>query len=129
MQYNIARTERAGLGRFTIRLDTIEKNGRQYPYSYVEGKDSVAVLAKYGRKYIFIRQYRHSVKKYLAEIPGGAIDGKESRRTQPEGNCWRKQGLLLGIWFPWGVFIRQWGRLMRCASCISLNAGKNRAEA
>ena len=72
--YQVIRTDEAKLGRFKVILDTVEYQGETYPYSYVVQKDSVGVLGFDEDKIILIRQYRHSIKSYEYEIPGGGIE-------------------------------------------------------
>lgn len=105
-EYDVIKTEQVELGRFRITLDTVRKDGNEYPYSYVDLKDSVAVLAKRGEEFVFINQYRHSIKKYTLEIPGGAIEDGDSpeltaRRELQEETGFSATGLrLLGIYYP-----------------------------
>lgn len=79
-KYNVIRSESTKLGRFEIVLDTVLDNG-EYPYSYVNQKNSVGVLAFCDKKIVLINQYRHAHKKYMLEIPGGGIEENE----EPEG--------------------------------------------
>ena len=72
--YNVTCSEKVQLGRFTIVLDSVEQNGKVYPYSYVDQKKSVGVLGMIDDKIILVRQYRHSLKSYEYEIPGGGIE-------------------------------------------------------
>ncbi len=76
-EYHVIASNTMHLGRFQIRLDTVKENGKCYPYSYVDQKDSVGILAFEGEKVILIRQYRHSINSYEYEIPGGGIDEGE----------------------------------------------------
>lgn len=76
-RYTVVKTERTALGRFAIRLDTIKEGNNEYPYSFIEANDSVAILAEADGKFVLIRQYRHSVKEYILEIPGGSIERNE----------------------------------------------------
>ena len=60
-KYNVVETITIQLGRFLIRLDTVRQNGSTYPYSYINQKDSVGILALDKDKIILIRQYRHAI--------------------------------------------------------------------
>lgn len=105
-KYNVIRTDRTSLGRFSVRLDTVWENGKEYPYSYVEIKNSVAVLACYKKKFIFIHQYRHSVGKYFLEIPGGALEEGENPIDAAQRELLEETGYVaetvnqLGIFYP-----------------------------
>lgn len=105
-EYDIVKSENISLGRFTIILDTIEKENKEYPYSYVNMKDSVAVLAKYNEKFVFINQYRHSIKENNLEIPGGGIDSGENPEIAARRELVEETGLqaseisFLGDYYP-----------------------------
>ena len=77
-RYHVTNTTIKRLGRFQIHLDTINKDNKEYHYSYVEQKDSVGVLAFDGDKIILVYQYRHSIKGTEYEIPGGGIETNEN---------------------------------------------------
>ncbi len=76
-KYKVVDSTTSKLGLFQIRMDTVDKEGAHYPYSFVEQKDSVGVLAFSGDKIILINQYRHAMGSYEYEIPGGGIDTGE----------------------------------------------------
>ena len=105
-KYDVVKTEQVRLGRFWIVLDTVNENGKEYPYSYVDLKDSVAVLAKRGSEFVFIDQYRHSIKRYTLEIPGGAIEDGDNpelaarRELQEETGFFATKIRPLGIYYP-----------------------------
>lgn len=73
-KYHVVESQTSRLGRFQIRLDMVEENGEQYPYSYVMQKGSVGILGFEGDQLILIRQYRHSISRYEYEIPGGGVE-------------------------------------------------------
>ena len=105
-EFDVVGTESVSLGRFFIRCDTVRKDGKSYPYSYIEGKDSVAILGEKDGKFIFIRQYRHSVKEELLEIPGGAVEKDEdpvetARREMLEETGYVMRNLIhVGAFYP-----------------------------
>ncbi len=75
--YNVEKTEKVELGRFKINLDTVVEGEKQYPYSYISMKKSVGILPFYKGNILLINQYRHSIKSYELEIPGGGIDNEQ----------------------------------------------------
>jgi len=105
-QYRVVRTQRSELGRFAIRLDSISKDGKIYPYSYVEFKECVGVLPIIDGNICLIKQYRHSLKKELYEIPGGSIDKDESpieaaiRELREETGFICDETNSLGFYYP-----------------------------
>lgn len=105
-EYDVAKTEEYKIGRFRIVLDQINNDGNMYPYSFIEVKDSVAVLAKVEDKFIFIQQYRHTIKGVELEIPGGAIDEGEKpeqtakRELEEETGYYADSLKLLGSFYP-----------------------------
>lgn len=77
-KYNVVDSKTTRLGRFQIRLDTVEENGENYPYSYIEQRNSVGILGVDEDKIILIKQYRHALNSYEYEIPGGGIEQNEN---------------------------------------------------
>lgn len=77
-EYHVIRSEEVKLGRFKVILDTVDQDEKEYPYSYVNQKNSVGVLGMADNKFILIRQYRHSMRSYEFEIPGGGVEEKET---------------------------------------------------
>lgn len=104
--FKIVGTERVELGRFAIKLDTIEKDERQYPYSYVEFKECVAILPLLEDSICLVKQYRHNLRQEVLEIPGGSIDFNELpenaaiRELQEETGYECKALHYLGSHFP-----------------------------
>ncbi|MCI9019391.1 MAG: NUDIX hydrolase [Eubacterium sp.] len=105
-RYNVVNTERTELGRFAIRLDMVEKDGREYPFSFVQSGDSVAVLAETEGRIVLVHQYRHSIRQNVLEIPGGSVetDGnpEETARREllEETGYEAKHIMLLGVFYP-----------------------------
>ncbi len=62
---------------FSVEEWNIPKTGTRF--ARIVGDDAVGVLPILGSgKILLERQYRHSLDRYLYEIPAGHIDGKES---------------------------------------------------
>lgn len=69
----------AGIGRFDVVLDQVEAGGREYPFSYVNMRDSVGILLTTRDGFVCLEnEYRHAVKKWCLEIPCGGMEDHES---------------------------------------------------
>lgn len=105
-KYHVISSKSVQLGRFLIRLDTVEENGNKYPYSYVEQKNSVGILGFDGDKIILIRQYRHAIKSYEYEIPGGGVEQNETAMQVAYREMLEETGYSidsleeLGVYYP-----------------------------
>lgn len=126
-KYCVVRTKRAVLGRFAIRLDIVKEGGKEHPYSYVEAKDSVAVLAEAGGRFVLIRQYRHSVGEYVLEIPGGSLEEGEDPAEAAGRELLEETGYVAGRMVPLGSFYPSVGSIReRCHLFYAECAGRGR---
>ena len=130
--YHVVKSETAALGRFRVHLDTVEMNDELFPYSYVEQKGSVGILGFDGEKIILIRQYRHSVKSYELEIPGGGMERGENPCETAAREMLEETGYVvssledLGRYYPspgssdeiWGATTLLQDHQMRSAVCM-----------
>lgn len=111
--YEIVETKSAALGRFCIRLDTVEESGELFPYSYVEGKTCVGILAFSEDRVVLVRQYRHAIGIYEYEIPGGSIEPGETPRAVAQRELLEETGYeatemeSLGYFYPSPSSIRE----------------------
>ena len=78
LERKIISSETTTIGRFEIVYDVFEKNGKQYPYSYVKMKKGVGILGFVDDKIILVKQYRYIWNRWLWEIPGGMVDDNEN---------------------------------------------------
>lgn len=104
--YSVVRTEETKLGRFCITKDFIEKEEKIFPYSFVHINQSVSILPFVNEHLLLIKQYRHSLKQWIYEIPGGEIDAGESpsaaaKREMEEETGYKIMELIdLGYYYP-----------------------------
>ena len=76
-KYEIVDQRESSLGRLTIHLDTVKKDDRCYPYSFLKANDSICVLPIVDNKILLVKQYRHALKSWEFEIPGGGLEEGE----------------------------------------------------
>ena len=104
--YKVLATKYATLGRFRIRLDTVNKDDNLYSYSYIEQKNSVGILAFVDNNIILIKQYRHSLGSYEYEIPGGGVEINDDPLTTAKNELVEETGYqvdhieALGEFYP-----------------------------
>lgn len=104
--YDIQKTERQQFGRFHLVRDTVKKGDELYPYSYIQAKDSVCILPFCVNEVVLIRQYRHTLKSWEWELPGGGIDPGLSAELSAAKELHEETGFeaismkSLGFFFP-----------------------------
>lgn len=94
--YPVLRHECHQIGRITVIKDTILTNGHEHPFTYVEYRDSVCVLALYQGNVIAIEQYRHTLNSWELELPCGAVDEGERAEEAAVRELWKETGFLAG---------------------------------
>lgn len=70
---------------FRIRKErcVIPRTGKPYDYYYEDAPDWVNIVARTDRgNILLVRQYRHAVKDFTIEIPGGVIDKADKNPLQ-----------------------------------------------
>ncbi len=76
--YEIVDRTRHDIGRVEVIQDTIRINGRQYPYTWTRTRDSVCIFPLCAEGVVAIEQYRHSLNRWMWEVPGGGVDRGET---------------------------------------------------
>ncbi len=79
----VVSTEVLYKGRLSAVCDTVEKDGRRFRHETVQHPGAVVVLPidRQGN-FLLVRQYRHSVRQELLEVPAGTLEvGEEPSRT------------------------------------------------
>ena len=104
MEYQVVSSEQAELGRFRIHKDWINTNGAIHPYSFVEVKPSISIFPFVGDRILLIHQYRHSVKEWLWEIPGGSIEEGEDIRHAAERELLEETGYKISRYHGMGFY-------------------------
>lgn len=102
--YEVVRSEVTEIGRFKIHMDSVLKDGREYPYSYIEERSCAVTLALYKGNIILEKQYRHALKAYELELPGGAIDCGEDPQTAAERELIEETGFQAKTMRPLGKY-------------------------
>lgn len=104
--YKIIERKQEYVARFEIIMDTIERNGNIFPYSFVKMKAGVVVVPVTAEGICIIKQYRHPVSQWSIEFPGGIIDSEETpedaaiRELHEESGCINKKIYYLGMIYP-----------------------------
>ena len=91
------------IGRFEIVQDTIFLSNQEYPYSYIREKDCACILPIYQGKIALIRQYRHSVNRWLLELPCGQIEEGEEPEAAAIRELAEETGLIATELTPLGA--------------------------
>lgn len=76
--YKIVKSERTKLGRFEIILDTMEKEGKTAPYSYVKICPGVTIIPFIDEDHVIIQKtYRYPIQSWQYEFTSGVINADE----------------------------------------------------
>lgn len=78
--YEIVSRERYDIGRIHVVKDTLRIDGELYPYTFAKTRDGVCIFPVCDEGIVVIEQYRHSLNRWMVEVPAGAVDPGE----QPE---------------------------------------------
>ena len=77
--YKVIKSEKKQVGRFAIIEDTVEKDGREFPYSYVTVRHGVCVMPLLQNgNILMIQEYRHPIRSWQYQFPSGMIDDGET---------------------------------------------------
>lgn len=104
--YKIIEQKRDKIARFEIIMDTLERDGNIFPYSYVKMQAGVVVVPITKEGICIIRQYRYPVAQWSVEFPGGIIEPGENpadaaiRELYEESGCINEKLYDLGIIYP-----------------------------
>lgn len=107
--YEVLKTERHQIGRIQVVKDTIRVNGHERPYTYVEYRDSVCVLALYEGRVVVIDQYRHALNQWELELPCGGVDEGESPEQAARRELEEETGFVAGEMISLGSYYTNQG--------------------
>lgn len=92
--YQIVKSERHEIGRVTVMQDTLSIDGEDFTYTYVINQDSVTVLAVYDGNVVTIEQYRHTLDRWMMELPAGSIDENETSEQAAKRELREETGFI-----------------------------------
>jgi ADP-ribose pyrophosphatase len=89
-----------------VRVDEIEMSGgRRATRETVEYPGAVVVIALGADGEVtMVRQYRHSIGRYLLEFPAGGLEPGEEPMLSAQRELREEAGLEAGTWTPLGSF-------------------------
>lgn len=94
--YPVLNREYHQIGRISVVKDTILINDHEHPFTYVEYRDSVCILALYEGNVIVIEQYRHTLNSWELELPCGGVDEGETVEEAAVRELREETGFLAG---------------------------------
>lgn len=83
--------------------DVINPTGTQSVYTYTQSPPFVLIIAYDGKNFIFVRQYRYPIKKYMLEFPGGSIDKGETPLAAAKRELKEETGIIANSWTKLGL--------------------------
>ena len=84
---------------FSLSIDTVREQGRDYRREVVRHPGSGAIVPLYEDGTVaLVRQYRHPAVKYLLEIPAGSRDGFETPEECAARELQEELGLVAARW-------------------------------
>lgn len=94
--YKIVDSQIHRIGRVTVVQDTIQIAGENHPYTYTIHADSVCILPIFKGNVVAIEQYRHTLDRWMLELPAGGIDDQESSETAAKRELREETGFEAG---------------------------------
>ena len=93
---------------FSVEVDKVRlPNGREHEVAVVRHPPAVVLIPMQdSHRVILVRQYRHSVRRELWELPAGSVDQGESAEAAARRECAEETGLVphrieqLGAFYP-----------------------------
>lgn len=108
--YQVVKSEKKQVGRFAIIEDTVAKDGREFPYSYVTVRHGVCVIPvlKNGN-ILMIEEYRHPIRSWQYQFPSGMIDDGEAPEEAAKRELLEETGCQATALYPLGYTYPSFG--------------------
>ena len=105
--YDVVDSKTEEIGRFEVVQDTVKKDDKEYPFSYVKIKPGICVIPFVSDDKILIqKEYRHAIGTYEYQFPCGSVDEKENigtaviRELEEETGYKADKIAYLGSYYP-----------------------------
>src|SRR5258708_1032890 len=81
---------------FSVEVETVRlPNGREQETAIVRHVPAVVLIPLQGTEHvILVRQYRHSIRRHLWELPAGGVDEGETAESAARRECEEEIGLV-----------------------------------
>ena len=107
--YEIVERQEFQIGRINVVKDTIKIGDNLYPYTFTRTKQSVCVFPVCEKGVVAIWQYRHSINKWVLEVPAGGVDIGEMKVDAAKRELMEETGYVVDEMIDLGEYLENEG--------------------